>query len=92
MEFQDVIPFLETNHRGVISTTRPDSAMATLIGTAGGLSRQPPEHVRSRPPVDGSAEGGRRRDLHRLQRRVGRGEAAMALAPGWRQAACSGDS
>ena len=35
MEFQDVVPFLETNHRGVISTTRPDGAMHSSIVVCG---------------------------------------------------------
>ena len=35
MKFQDVVPFLATNHRGVISTKRPNGAMLSSIVVCG---------------------------------------------------------
>ena len=35
MDFQDVVPFLQTNHRGVISTTRPNGSTHSSIVVCG---------------------------------------------------------
>ena len=35
MDFEDIVSFLETNHRGVISTKRPDGAMHSSIVVCG---------------------------------------------------------